>query len=128
MHYTKDENGVITKLPAMNELGYGWAIQFTGRDDMVYCMTKFAECADEIEHAANEVPILTHYEALVSQPEGVNMADLKAYESEQLTAFIYGTRPLEEYDAFVQELYNLYNLGAYLDAATETLTELGYIK
>ena len=127
MHYTK-ENGVITKLPAMNELGYGWAIQFTGRNDMLYCMTKFAECADEIEHAANEVPILTHYEALVSQPEGVNMADLKAYESEQLIAFIYGTRPMEEYDNFVQELYNLYNLGAYLDAATETLTELGYIK
>lgn len=127
VHYTK-ENGVITKLPAMNELGYGWAIQFTGRDDMVYCMTKFAECADEIEHAANEVPILTHYEALVSQPEGVNMADLKAYESEQLIAFIYGTRPMEEYDDFVQELYHLYNLGAYLDAATATLTELGYIK
>ena len=35
---------------------------------------------------------------------------------------------MEEYDNFVQELYNLYNLGAYLDAATETLTELGYIK
>ena len=40
----------------------------------------------------------------------------------------YGTRPLEEYDDFVQELYSLYNLSTYLDAATETLTELGYIK
>lgn len=126
-HYTKND-GVITKLDAMNELGYGWAIQFTGRDDMTYCMTKFAECADEIQYAATEVPVLSHYEALIAQPDGVNVADLKAYESEQLTAFIYGTRPLEEYDAFVQELYDLYNLGTYLDAATATLTELGYIK
>ena len=56
------------------------------------------------------------------------MADLKAYESEQLIAFIYGTRPMEEYDNFVQELYNLYNLVLNVAAATETLTELGYIK
>lgn len=127
VHYIKDGDKIV-KQDAMNNLGYGWALQFTGRDDMVYCMTKFAECADEIEFAATQVPLYYHYEELVQQPDGINVADLKTYELEQITQFIYGTRSMDEYDSFIQTLYDLYGLNEYLESAKTQLTTLGYIQ
>ena len=112
----------------MNQLGYGWALQFTGRNDMVYCMTKFAECADEIQAAANDVNVIYHYEELVQQPDNVNVADLKAYEEEQITQFIFGTRSMDEYDDFIKTLKDLYGLDEYLESAKVQLTTLGYIQ
>lgn len=127
VHYIKDGDRIV-KQDAMNQLGYGWALQFTGRNDMVYCMTKFAECADEIQTAANDVNVIYHYEELVQQPDNVNVADLKAYEEEQITQFIFGTRSMDEYDDFVKTLKDLYGLDEYLEAAKVQLTTLGYIQ
>lgn len=127
VHFTLDGDKIV-KLPAMNDLTYGWALQITGRDDMVYCMTKFDECAEEIEYAATELPVYYHYEGFVQQPEGINVADLKSYEEEQITQFIFGGRDMSEWDQFIDTLYNVYNLGGYMESATEQLTALGFIK
>ncbi|HML45469.1 MAG TPA: extracellular solute-binding protein [Clostridia bacterium] len=127
VHFVKDGDKIV-KQPAMNDLTYGWALQITGRDDMVYCMTKFDECADEIEYAATEIPMYYHYEGFVQQPEGINVADLKSYEEEQLTQFIFGGRDMAEWDKFIETLYSSYNLGGYMESATEQLTALGYLK
>lgn len=126
-HY-EVKDGVIVKLPEMDKLTYGYGIQFTGRDDMLYCMTKFANCADIIEYCANELPIVYHYGAMVEQPEGVNVADIKAYILEQVAQFIFGTRSMDQYDDFINTLFTSYKLQGYLDVATEKLTEIGYIK
>jgi len=125
-HY-KVENDTVVKLDKMDELTYGWGIQFLGRQDLLYCMTKFANCADYIEHCANDVPILYHYEQMVEQPEGINVSDINSYIMEQIAQFIYGTRSMNDWDAFINTLYDSYSLQTYIDAAQETLTKLGYI-
>ena len=127
VHYEMDGDTVV-KLPAMDELTYAYGIQLIGRDDMTYCMTKFANCADIIQYCATEVPMVYHYGAMIEQPEGVNVADIKAFVLEQNAQFIFGSRPMSEYDDFLNSLYNTYNLQAYLDDATAQLTEIGYIK
>jgi len=47
--------------------------------------------------------------------------DLEAYVNDQLIAFIQGERPIDEYDAFVQELYDVYDFQRYMDIAAEQL-------
>lgn len=127
VHYERDENGTIVKLPGMDDLGHAYAIQFLGRQDMLYCMTKFALCADTIEYCANDINIIYHYGEFVEQPEGLNVADIKAYINEQVAAFIYGSKSMDEYDGFVDTLYNLYGLQIWLDAANEQLGALGFL-
>lgn len=127
VHYEMDGDTVV-KLPAMDELTYAYGIQFIGRDDMTYCMTKFANCADIIEYCATEVPMVYHYDSMIEQPEGINVADIKSYVLEQTAQFIYGARPMSEYEDFLSSLYSTYNLQAYLDDATAQLTQIGYIK
>jgi putative aldouronate transport system substrate-binding protein len=127
-HYEVDSSGTVVKLPKMDELTYGWGIQFLGRPDMLYCMTKFDNVAEYIEYCANEIPVYYHYEQCVEQPQGINVSDIESYILEQVSQFIYGTRSMNEWDNFIDTLYNSYSLQAYIDAANETLTELGYIK
>lgn len=127
VHY-EIKDGTIVKLPAMDELTYGYGIQFTGRADMLYCMTKFANCAEYIEYCANDIPIYYHYGELVEQPDGINVADIKSYVLEQIVAFIFGTRSMDEYDDFLNTLYSVYQLGAYEEVATEQLAAIGYIE
>lgn len=120
-------DGKVVKLPGMNSYTYNWGFQFTGRDEKVYNLTKFPECADEVIYAASEIPILYHYDGYVRQPEGINVADIKSYEEEQITQFIFGGRDMSEWDSFIDTLYNVYNLKGYMDSATEQLTEMGFI-
>lgn len=127
VHY-EVKDGVIVKLPAMDDLKHAYAIQFLGRQDMLYCMTKFALCADTIEYCANEINIVYHYGEFIEEPEGLNVADIKAYINEQVAAFIYGSKSMDEYDTFINTLYNLYNLQTWLDAANEQLGTLGFLK
>lgn len=128
VHYTVDENGTIVKLPEMDNLKHAYAIQFLGRKDMEYCMTKFALCAEAIEYCANEIGMVYHYGEFVEQPDGMSLADIKAYINEQIAAFIYGSRSMDEYDDFVKTLYDLYGLQIWLDDANVQLAELGFIK
>jgi putative aldouronate transport system substrate-binding protein len=55
-------------------------------------------------------------------------ADKDTYQIEELTKFIYGRRPLEEYDAFVQTLYDTYELEKYMEIADSVLKASGYIR
>ena len=128
VHYELGEDGTVIKLPEMDNLTYAYAIQFTGRQDMKYCMTKFAHCADIIEYCANELPIVYHYTAYIEPPEDYNVNDLSSYVQDQVAQFIFGSRSMDEYDAFVDTLYKSFDLQTYLDAGTEQLTALGFIK
>ena len=61
-------------------------------------------------------------------PDGVNAGDKSAYESEEITKFIYGKRPLSEFDDFVKTLYDTYQLQLYIDSVEANLKEAGLIK
>lgn len=126
-HY-KVENNTIVKLDKMDELSYGWGIQFLGRDDMLYCMTKFADCAEYIKYCAEDITILTHYGQMVEKPDNINVSDIESYVLEQVAQFMFGTQSMDKWDGFIDKLYTAFSLQEYVDVANESLKELGYIK
>lgn len=126
-HY-KVENDTIVKLEKMDELSYGWGVQFLGRQDMLYCMTKFADCADYIKHCAENVTIYTHYGQMVEKPAGINVSDIESYVLEQVAQFMFGTQSMDKWDGFIDTLYKSYSLQEYIDVANESLKKLEYIK
>ena len=117
-------DGIIVKRPEMDELSYGWAIQITGRQDALYCNTKFPECKEGIDFAATQIPIIYTYDTLVQTPEGYNIADLHAYEEEMVLKFMFGKESMDKWDEFINTLYNVYNLEMYMNSAVEQLTAL----
>jgi len=127
IHYVMDGDTLV-KLDAMSNLTYGAVLQLLGRDDMLYCMTKFPECANEIMYAAEEEKVYKHYGDFVQQPMGINVADIKSYEEEQITQFIFGGRDMAEWDEFINTLENVYNLKGYMVSVNEQLTAQGYLK
>ncbi|PYI56587.1 extracellular solute-binding protein [Paenibacillus flagellatus] len=123
-HY-KVENGKVTALPAIAETAYAWQVQLTGRNEMDYLKTKFPKQEAVIEFAKNQ-PRIQVYSEFVPPPEAA-VAD-ERYEYEELVKFVYGKRPLAEFDAYVKTLNDKFALPARLQTAERTLAELGYLK
>lgn len=82
---------------------------------------------DVIEFAAAQ-PRIKCLNGFVDFPEGFVASDAATFAEEELIKFIYGRRPIEEYDEFVKTLKEVYSYQSYLDAAGETLQSMGYIK
>ncbi|MBD2843975.1 extracellular solute-binding protein [Paenibacillus sp. IB182496] len=125
-HY-KVENGEVVPLPAMSDLDYSWQMQLTARDELAYLSVKFANQKPYIAFA-QEQPRLEVYDSFIPVPQGVVADDKTTYETEEITKFIYGRRPLGDYDQFIETLYKQFQLQLYLDSAEDTLTELGYLQ
>ena len=126
-HYELDEAGNIVALPALNDVTYSFNYLICGRDDLPYLKAKFPYLDAQIDQC-NAMTVLPIYNARVTVPEGVTASDIERYATEEVTRFIYGERSLDEWDAYVDTLYSVYNLQAYLDGATADLTEAGYIQ
>jgi len=117
--------GEISMLPAISETAYAWQMQLTGRSEMEYLMTKFPGQKAEIEFAMNQ-PNIEVYTGFVPEPENV-VIDHR-YEEEELIKFMYGQRPLSEFDAFVETINNQYYLPERLAEAERVLRELGHVE
>ncbi|MFD0679769.1 MULTISPECIES: extracellular solute-binding protein [unclassified Paenibacillus] len=126
-HYNLDGNKVIPTDLMGKEGGYFWLYQFTGRPEMEYLQVKFAKQTPFIEFA-NKQPRIQALNGFVDYPNGYNAADATRYIEEELAKFIYGKRPLSEYDSFLKTLETSMNYKAYLDAAEKQLKDLGYLK
>jgi len=126
VHY-KVENGKIVALDAMSEVSYSWQHQIMGRNEVEYLATKFLSNESHITFA-KDLPYLDRYNNFLKIPDGVNAGDKSAYESEEITKFIYGKRPLSEFDDFVKTLYDTYQLQLYIDSVEANLKEAGLIK
>ena len=50
------------------------------------------------------------------------------YIQDNMISFIFGQRPLEEYDQFLEELNKSFSFDEYMDEARRQLQEKGYIK
>lgn len=127
VHYEIGEDGSIIALPKMDELVYSFNYQLAGRDDLPYCMAKFPYTIDSINFTVN-MPTLAVYNSMVTIPESVTYSDIKRYAEEETVKFIYGERPIEEWDTFVETLLTTYNLQTYIDSAKVQLQEAGFLK
>jgi putative aldouronate transport system substrate-binding protein len=126
-HFNLEGDKVIPTDLMAKEGAYFWLYQFTGRPELEYLKVKFAPQINYIEFA-QKTPRIEGLNGFVDYPSGYNPGDASRYIEEELTKFIYGKRPLSEYDSFSKTLEGTMNYKAYLDAAEKKLKELGYVK
>ncbi|WP_167859608.1 extracellular solute-binding protein [Paenibacillus cymbidii] len=120
----KVENG---KIVVTNAANYSILHQLTRRNEQEYLSTKFPAESPLIKFAVNQ-PRISVYKEFVSPPSGVVVEDKTRYETEELTKFIYGTRPLSQFDDFVKTLNDTYKLPLYLQQAEKDLKAAGVLK
>lgn len=126
-HYNV-ENGEIVKTDLMStECDFLWVYQMAYRDDGVYLAVKFPEAAESIVFSEN-TERMTAYENAVIAPEGFHAEDMNKYITENMIAFIFGTRPISEYSQFLEELNTSFGFEDYMKSAEEQLREQGYIE
>lgn len=109
-----------------SEVGHTWMLQIMGRNDVPYLSAKFPWSKELLEFVA-DLKHLTVCNSIVTPPETINVSELERFINEELLKFVYGKRPLEEYDDFIKELDN-YGLQEYIDAAKQQAREMGYIQ
>ncbi|MCZ8523501.1 MULTISPECIES: type 2 periplasmic-binding domain-containing protein [Paenibacillus] len=126
-HYNLDGEKVVPTELMAKEGGYFWLYQFTGRPELEYLRVKFEKQAPYMEFASKQ-PRIDAYNGFINYPAGYNAADADRYIEEELSKFIYGKRPLEEYDAFLKTLEGSMNYKAFLTESEKRLRELGYLK
>ncbi|TDE02785.1 extracellular solute-binding protein [Jiangella asiatica] len=114
---TMTEQGVAESEPF-------WLYQFSGRDEASYLKTKFDYASAAIDFAWNQ-PTMEVHRSLVTPPEGYNDTDAATYAAQQVAQFINGSRSLDEWDAFVDELKTQFGYQQYIDAGTQQLEDLG---
>lgn len=126
-HWKEEGGKIMMTETGAKESGYSWLYQFTGRPETEYLMTKFAKQASYIE-AAGKNPVITTLTGYVDKPQNYMHSDAQKYMDEELSKFLYGKRPMSEYDSFAKTVMETYNFKAYLDQAQKQFKELGYIK
>jgi len=85
------------------------------RKDLDCLPVKFAYTAKDVD-ACMKYPFLPAYDKVVGNfPESIPKADIDRYINDSVIGFIYGAKPLSEYDAFVKELETKYGYKAYME-------------
>lgn len=119
-HYDVEDGKVVITNPEGVE--HSHVYQFTGRPNDEYLAAKFGYIQEQIDFAIDQ-PRLEVYDSLVTLPEGFNPADANRYAEEEMIKFIYGKRPLSEYEDFLDTLENTYNYDLYVETAKEQVAE-----
>ena len=129
VHWKYDENGNIVMTENATAANYISTYQLFSRKEAEYLGVKFPE-AKEVFEATMSAGRIQVYNSLVREPEEMYLSDMEAYVKQEMLNFIYGDRELsqEEYDKFIQELRDLYDFDAYMEAATEQLTAYGFVE
>ena len=127
VHWVYDANGDVQVTEKAAEANYVHAYQMLGRYDAFYLAAKFPEAKEAVAFGL-ETPKLIVYNGNVVCPDDYNLVDLDAYVKEQLIAFVKGERALDEYDTFIQELYDSYDFQTWLDICEEQLVAQGIAK
>ena len=109
------------------ECEYIWLYQIASRNEMEYLSVKFPEAEGSIKAAMETDRIVTYTEAVI-MPEDFHMEDMNKYIEENIIGFIFGTRPISEYDQFIEELNTSFGFGEYMKIAEEQLKEQGYME
>lgn len=124
VHWNYDEAGNVIATNRASEANYTAEWQVMGRKDDEYLVAKFPEASDVIPFAFD----MNRYEifnANITVPTDFNLSDMEDYISMQLIDFYKGNRDLAEYDQFIQELYDNYDFGTYMELCTEQLIAQG---
>lgn len=126
-HYNVNSDGSLRAEDRLfQDGGYFWVYQFGGRKEVEYLMLKFAYAAEEIVKNGN-APKIEVLDNGIDKPADYNHADATRYMQEETLKFVYGQRPLSEYDDYVNTLNTTFGYNKYKAAATSQLKALGII-
>lgn len=126
-HYNVQDKKIVPTDLMSVECNFTNQYQLCGRDDNVYLPTKFPEWKDLIPFT-KKIPEFEVYNCAVTAPEGFYVEDFNKYVTEEMTKFIYGQRPIKEYDKFLDELESTFGFSKYMKVAKEQLKEQGFVK
>jgi putative aldouronate transport system substrate-binding protein len=127
VHWDYDAQGNAYMTSRASEANYVATYQIVGRDDPTYLNVKFKEAKDQIAYA-QKMPHITIYNSLITEVDGFYLKDFESFVKNQLIAFIYGDRPISEYDKFLEECNKTYHFDKYMAACAKQLAALGYVK
>ncbi len=125
-HWERNQDGSRKKLPLYDEESYRWHYC----DGLLYDAQIMQESDGSPENAAWYWPVqdfagdyskLSVYYRVPPLKDETALAysELDTYVRVELTKFMMGERALEEYDSFIQELYDNYQLQTICDELTE---------
>ena len=123
-HYNIEGDKIVPTELMATEANFTWLYQTLGRPELEYLSTKFAPLIEYVEYAANVNHIVIH-DSLIVKPEWYMFVDAERYIEEEITKFVYGTRPIEEYQDFINTLEETYRFDDYVEEATSQLVALG---
>lgn len=127
-HY-KMENGKVVALPALDTEGANfWFYQFAGRNELDYLKTKFAYIQKDVQFAIDQPRIKMLNGAIYEFPAGFNKADADRYMQEETIKFMFGKRPISEYDKYVETLNSTFGYAKFMASAEKQLKEKGLLK
>jgi putative aldouronate transport system substrate-binding protein len=127
-HY-KMENGKLIALPLLDEKGANfWFYQIAGRNEMEYLKAKFSYIEKDVQFAIDQPRIKALNGYLYEYPAGFNKADTDRYVNEELIKFMFGKRPISEFDAYVKTLETTYQYNAFMASVDKQLKEKGLLK
>ena len=124
-HYNV-HNGQIVPTEKMSDVKYAYLYQLTGRNEMEYLQSKFPKQEPYFTFAMRE-PRIEVYDSFIDPPAEYSEEETNRYITSEMFKFIYGKRPLSEYDTFLQTLETEFNYGLYLEAAEQQLKEQGFV-
>lgn len=122
-HWNRQDGKIVrTELRAKEHV---WMYQLLGREEIEYLKSGYPVKDVDFTAATKRIETLNGY---LDMPENYNSADAIRYHDEELAKFVYGKRPLSEYDAFVQTLETTFKYKTMIDSATKQLTDLNIVK
>ncbi|GIP31776.1 extracellular solute-binding protein [Paenibacillus sp. J2TS4] len=122
-HWNRENGKIVrTELRAKEVV---FMYQLLGRNEMEYLESGYPK--EAIEFSAN-TPRVEIFNGYLDIPDGYNPADAYRFMEEEKAKFIYGKRPISEYDDFLEKLLTTFKYQLMLDSAEKQLKELEIIK
>ncbi|MGI2297280.1 extracellular solute-binding protein [Paenibacillus sp. GXUN7292] len=118
-------DGKIKTLPANKDIQHISFYQLSGRDELEYLSSRFAYVEKEFMFAY-EQPRLRALNGLIYEyPDGYSIADVERFTEEELVKFMFGEKPLDEFEAFTEMLRKTFNYDAYMELVEKRLKDKG---
>ncbi len=118
-------DGKIKTLPANKDIQHISFYQLSGRNELEYLSSRFAYVEKEFMFAY-EQPRLRALNGLIYEyPEGYSIADVDRFTEEELVKFMFGEKPLDEFEAFTETLRKTFNFDAYMELVEKRLKDKG---